>query len=424
MKKMSAAFLLRPLEPGYFGKPVSFSAGESHYGQSEFPPGPMTFQGIVRSHLLHCVTSPRLDLDDWSKSARDERERLVGGPDHLPDGWQLKGPYPACETAVEDRTGDGEFPEMFVAPWVSAPRFLMKSNRGPCPLHARPVMSSHPGLNDMASERNGPEAPMLLGRPEAGATESLAGWIGPENLYFALAGEGNASWNEDQFSGDYRSLPPFVFEEFQPGVAIDPKTGSSKFGMLYALESLRFKTGSGLAGWFSGNVDDRIPTAALEKGSAGIGRKRRIAAFEKLDRCHPAWEKTMNGEHIPSQIEEDTFFWVTTLTPVRLANPCKPDIRVASLPEVKIVVRGALIGHPVTIGGYRMATGTNRPNRQYVPPGSSWLIQIAGGDDETRGRALKMLNNSHAFGPAEEAGFGFGHIVVGIGPDSRKGETP
>jgi CRISPR-associated protein (Cas_Cmr3) len=414
MKTIEKSFLLKPIEPLYFGGPSSFGAGEQHVGQSEFPPTPFAFQGLVRSHILRFVEKPALDLNDWSVKARNERKELVGEPDSLPEGWQIQGPYP---TFMKKEKNEFNMDDFFAAPWVPAPRFLL--DHDPNPLHARPMITPHLGINDLCT---GPikKNLLLLGRPEKNALSPIKGWIGPENLLFALAGEGMQTWRPEKHNEE---LPPFIKNEFQPGVAIDPDTSTAIPGKLYTLKTLRFDKNAGLAGWFKGSIDKRVPFDLFETGVVGAGRKGRIALFEKTENFHPDWAKVISGKHLPDTVDENDSFWLLTITPVRLQYPAEPDLKNYLPPDITIVIRGALTGSPAIIGGYQMATGHSRFNRKYLPAGSAWLFQLRGGDPQQRARFLLKLNNAHLLGPSEEAKFGFGHTFVGIGPQIKEIES-
>ena len=406
MSRIERLFLIRPLEPLYFGPPRSFSAGENHYSVSQFPPSPFAFQGLIRSHLLRSVSDPPLDLNDWSKPAVLEREKIVGRPSGLPSDWQIKGPLPA-NVSSDSRTSGLD--ASIAAPWVPAPGFLMGESGQP--EFARPVRSTHEGMNDLDN------AFVLLGRPELGLLSSIGGWIGPNNLLYALSGGKKGKWDPDEYADPY---PPFIRSEFQPGVAIDSDAGSSVHGMLYALESLRFGHGTGLLGWFSGSIDERIPLDAFERGIVGAGRKGRIAFMEKVESLHPAWQQILEGTHLPHRVEESACFWLVALTPARMSNHLHPEIKTDLSPGIRVIFKGAVRRGSVTLGGYQMATGKSRSNRHYFPAGSVWLFQLKGGDPETRATALRLLNDSAALGSGGETSFGFGHTLVGIGPDEKE----
>jgi CRISPR-associated protein Cmr3 len=279
------------------------------------------------------------------------------------------------------------------------------------------VISTHPGLNDL-NVNEAREPFLLCGRPEVEAVDkSLGGWIGPANLYFALVGEEQASWQPEQH---HPNLPPFVEREHQPGLAIEPGTGTARFGLLYSLESLRFKGDAGLLGSFRGWLHERLSITALESATGNAGRKGRLVRFLGVERFHPAWEKLIEGKHLPAEVSESATFWLLAVTPVRLTDSCIPQVRFTAPWGVSYHVLAALTGHPITLGGYRMATGKSRPNRLYIPAGSAWLIRLEGGNPQDRSWFLRQLNNANSLGPGEEAAFGFGHTLVGLGPAATK----
>ncbi len=387
-------FLVEPIETVVFGQPRSFIAGEAHRTKSDFPPSPFAFQGLVRSQLLRGAV-PLLDLDDWSDAARAERAALVGGPDALPQGWQLKGPYPA--RWVRDEEG-----EFCIEPWVPAPRFLLR--HGNSAIHLREVRSTHPGLDDLGADRP------LYGRPGLGNLELLGGWVGPEILRFALAGERRVEsrpvW---QWAA---GLPPFVHNELQPGLALDRCSATARHGLLYFLGALRFEERSGLFGSLRATLDSRLRPEAIESGLGAAGRKGRAVRFHAVERLHPTWERIVSGDHLPEEPDDGACFWLLTLTPV----PGTAQLRLAPPPGVHCEVVAKLAGPPRVLGGYRMDTARARPNQHYFPAGSAWLFQVTGGTSADRRACIHQLHDAHPFGPPEQATFGFGHTLVGIGP--------
>ncbi|MBF0369875.1 MAG: hypothetical protein HQL52_10490 [Magnetococcales bacterium] len=400
-------FFIQPIEPLYFGQARSFSAGESHSGRSQFPPTPFTFQGLVRSHLLRSVTNPVLNLDDWSKTAKAEREKLIGPPGKLPETWQLQGPYPAQKVHIS-----GESRE-WLAPWVPAPRFMLQSSQENRPEPARIISSSHPGLDD-----RGEDKPLSLGRPDRPDAKPLHGWIGPDNLALALDPKGNHRWDPDQ---QRAQRPPFVHEEVRPGIQIDSQTGTVSPGMLYTLNTLRFDSKSGFVGSFSGLLDHhRIKPHPLIQGVGGMGNRNRVVQFEKPAPFHPSWQRIFSGQHLPRQVEKNHTFWLLTLNPVRLQDLNHPLTEDALSPQVRIRFLGAMLGKLQVLGGFYMSKAQSHANRQFVPAGSAWLFRLEGGEDRERREVLQQLNDAHLIGDPQEQAFGFGHTVVGIGPTSWK----
>lgn len=401
-RTIDTALFLRPLETQFYGRPRSFNAGESHHAESEFPPSPQAFQGLIRSQLLRAVKPP-LDLDDWSERARDQRSVLVGEPGRLPEGWQIAGPLPARRIGVELEAG---WPEERIEPWVAAPRFLLQGRAGG-PVAAEPIASTHPALSDLG------EDVAWLGRPRSGADcKPLSGWIGPDNLRRALAGASPETWDPRQHR---RGLPPFVRKEAQPGIALDRDRNTARDAMLYRLDALRFEAGGGWYGRFSGALDERITDHALTDGAANAGRKGRVVAFEPAPEPVEAWRSVCRGEHL-KDTDPGGAFWLLLLSPVHLADPRRPALHVTLPGGVRPVFRAALTGPPVVIGGYAMVGSRPRPNLAYVPAGSAWLFGLEGGSADQRRAVLAILNDGHVLGDPEAARFGFGHTLVGIGP--------
>jgi hypothetical protein len=394
-------FFVEPAETLMFGQPRSFAAGEGHHSRSVFPPSPFTFQGLIRTRLLHGAR-PAIDLE--ASASREEIASLIGPPDHLPRGWQITGPYPAQRRRGENND------DVWIEPWVPAPRFLLRTERGEI-LPARPTSRAHTSLSDLG------ENPVLFGRPEKGAFRALSGWVAPAALKQALTladHEGALAWAEGQWT--HEALPPFVCQEFQPGLAIDRGRATASHGLLYFLEALRFSTGSGLLGGFSASLPDRLDARALEEGADLFGRKGRLVSFHEADGLDPDWENIMAGRHLPEEVSEEDCFWLVALTPVRLENALRLSPREALPGGVRLETLAALTAPPLALGGFSLAESRARPNRLYVPAGSTWAVRLAGADPAARAAALRVLNNRHPFGDAEEAAMGFGHMVAGRGP--------
>lgn len=393
---VDSRFLIRPLEAVYFGRPRPFSAGEAHHGSSEFPPSGYTFQGMVRSQLLRSA-QPALDLD--SPASQPICHDLVGGPDALPKDWQLTGPWPARAVQVEGAE--------YLEPWLPTPLFLLGKRGQRC--RARPVPGDeHPALGDRDIT--------LLGRPDLGLMKPLKGWVDSANLAFALAGKGD--WHAD---GYRRHLPPFFHREQRPGLALDGDT--ARHGMLYFLDGLRCHDPqggrAGLYGRLQGSWDQRLPDKALAASLGGAGKRERPAAFEPALPWRPEFEDLLLGNHLPQQVDDESAqFWLVTLTPAAVKDAMKP-LNLAT-GEVRFKVLGMLSDVPQTFGGFRFADATSRPNRAYLPAGTCWLFSLSGGNPQQRGQILRQLNHAHPLGDSTEARFGFGHTLVGLGPQTEE----
>lgn len=405
-------FLLRPLDWVSFGEPRPSAASESHHRGTALPPTPTAFQGVIRTALLRAAG---LDLADRSPRAQAERDALVGGQDHLPSGWQIRGPFVA----------DVDQERAMVVPWVRCPRFLLRADKtDKRPTLARFIAPPRLGegegpaiLNDLSPTR----APHVLGDPRA--TDPFEGWLSPGGLRKALSGNIEA-WSGADHADKF---PPFVCQERLPGLQVDPKTWTAEDGMLFFSNVIRFKGRAGIAGWLTGVLPSAIPDDALRRGDlAACGWRSRPAALEALpDRVDPDWQHVMDGGHLPKEVEEQDTFFLVALTPV----PCTRDPSLAAierdlvanvaLPDgVRLRVLAMMTGKPIVIGGLSAATRRTRPNQSFWDAGSAFLITLRGGDAALRARALQRLNNTHALGARGGAGlgaFGYGHTLVGIG---------
>ena len=421
-------FWLRPLDPLFFGPPQSFLAGEAHHARSAFPPSPWTLQGIVRTHLLK---SAQQDLDfslaDRSQAARRERAALVGAPDALPAGWQLRSPVPVEEREVDD--------EPCLHAWFPVPRFLFRrSDRGDGPPVRAQVLidESSDSPWDLADDRTASWADrgdtVIVGPPpDAGEPTPLQGWVDANNLRWALTGQGN--WSPQ---GHDENLPPFVRRERQVGVAIDDQVGTAQDRMLYTLERLRFRDRSGL--WSSLDIDrvhGGLHPDRLRNGIAHAGRRIRPVELAPAPEKGRAWQALERPDESLTRLAGDDSdrkvrVWLYLASPAYIAaEQDRPRIRfeVGAGSGVTVRVRAAILGAPELHGGFSMASGASRGNQMLVPAGSVWLIEIEGGQPAERVRVLRALHGDYPLADPrndpearEHAAFGFGRTFVGIGP--------
>lgn len=408
------SLLIEPLEAVAFAPPKSNSAGESHHIQSSFPPSPRTVQGILRTALLDGADPPV----DLSGSAAGKREiaELVGPPHALPDGWQLRGPFPAHPVPFPRPAGwtdDEAEAEWVLAPWVPAPRILMaRGKRNPAP----PVFvhdlgeATHRVLSDLGDQTQTP----AFGRPDLGGGRTLTGWIGPTALRRVVeANRGDDVLFDGCCDQVNRPWPPFVYRETHPGLAIDRATGTAQDNALYFTHALRFTPGSGFYEEFAGVLPSRLRDRALSDGAGQIGRKGRLARLVAAPRMHPDWDAVMEGAHLPEEVADRDEFWLLALTPVFLTDPRTPALHDLPGGRVTVTIRAALTGKLETVGGFDLASGRPRPNRRLVPAGSAWRIRLSGGTARDRAATLRALHNHHPLGDRAEAAMGFGHTLIG-----------
>lgn len=429
-------FWLQPLDTLYFGPPNASTAGESHTGESLFPSPISAFQGMIRTKLLTSATES-LDLSGHSQG---RIEALIGTPERLPEGWQLEGPFPVAWRSTSD---EDEHAPPVAQPWIPMPRFLLgKAHEVP---QAARVLDDWSGsldtqrsLNDLSTRFGGNgqvgSVPWLLGlaHPPKAKVKPLEGWLSVDNLHWALTGEGQ--WQQEGFGAP---LPPFVKYERRAGVAIDPEKGSAVDQMLFFQKTLRFATGSGLAGWLEAPLNPPLRAEGLQEGSGRAGKATRLVSFDPLgDRMHPlspVWRSLESGKHLlPERIESvlqktrsqasphaspqaSLYAWLVLISPVHLPTDelLFPRLRLPDTP-VQVHVRGALLGDMISEGGYFSVEKKVRPNRPRVPGGSCWLLELRGGDASSYSTVLSALNAHHPLGDVQEGRMGYGLTLVGL----------
>jgi CRISPR type III-B/RAMP module-associated protein Cmr3 len=403
--------LLRPIDWVAFGPPRPSSAGETYHRATELPT-PTAFQGVLRTALLAAAGD---DFSDRSPAAQRDRDALVGGPGALPPGWQLRGPF--FTYVVQGDRG------VVAEPWLPAPRYLLRASSGPVfarLLRSPPVENGPAALNDASS---GAE-PLLLADPALNAVEPLGGWLSPRGLRWALSREADRGpWR----GGDHcaRTLPPFVKRQQLAGIEVDVETGTAKDGMLFSAGVLRFRTSSGLAGWLSASLPPGIPADALARGDlATCGWRSRPVVLDALPPIDPDFEHVIQGGHLPGDATEAQGFFLVALTPAPCAvGQSSIDAVERSITgysrwpaAVEVRVLASMTGVPHVIGGLETVSRRPRPNRSYWEAGSAWIFVLRGGTPATRAEALRVLNDAHILG-GKEASFGYGHTLVGVGPE-------
>lgn len=414
------AFFVTSDEALYFGGPRAQVAGEAHHGETLFPPMPTSFQGAVRTRLLHDL---RVDLSPGAE-LKARVEAAVGPPLKLKEGWSIDGPWVA---GVVDQGG-----ALTTEVWVPAPLCAAKLAdivyRGPSDLRAPPPEGAT--LRWLGAGRP-PDlllddgAPPQLPIGPAGAEEP-AGWLRDADLLELLT-SGNLRRAP-------RSHPPFVAPETRVGLALDGESRTAKAAMLYFRQTRRFSgvpAGDGspryAAGGFAATLrsDTALPARAgggdvLSGGTLALGRRSRPLAVRPLPAFSEAWRQIVGGGHLPSPSVEDypdgVEAWMILASPVfldgspQLGSPTAPVV--AALYDCRVEVLAAVLGAPIVVGGLDATTGAPKPNRPFLPAGSAWRIRVTGPTPAARHGALLALHHQTTLGAAGDRSFGCGRTWI------------
>lgn len=380
-----------PTGPVYFGDGRPTTAGETDHGQGRFPPTPRTAQGLVRTALLRSVAGLR--LGKGVDSARVAS--LVGPPERLPDGWQVAGPWMARWEAEED-DGLGE-----VEPWLAVPRYLAEKDGKLEAVSVRPLGDRF--MSDLA----GMSLALVGGEP-------VGGYLGATDIADLLGG------TLPQAGDVARPYPSFVRDESRVGLVIQPRREVAEEGMLYTLGYRRMADHAGLVVRFRGEVDPAVDPHALTRGTAPIGGKNRLARLRPVAGWSRAFERALQGDHLPDEPHDGARFWLWCTTPACVDVPWRPALDPSSRGEARIEVLAARVGRPDPIGGFSLAAGRGQSVRSCVPPGSSWLVSVSGGTPRQRGELLRALHDGFPLGPDPALrAMGFGHTLVSRIPVTR-----
>lgn len=399
---------MRPLEWVHVGPPSSAPAGEAHHTKSLFPPPASTWQGALRTALLRAVSGLNLS----PSTDKSTITNLVGPPDKLPIGWQMDGPWPAGPS------------KLGLMPWLPVPAWLLSESEDDDHKQTRHELAT-------MAEPDEPEVDWLSGGPSGSDPQDwrpwssrrllrptpAQGWLSVADLLRLLAGHPDGL--------TVKELPPFVHRDVRPGVAVKPD-GSPRSGMLYFLEAHRFDDEAGLLGGVQGPLHPDLPSDALHRGTAVLGRKHRQLTLQAPPPLDPAWELFTAGAHLPDQLPDGARVWVGLSTPAFLdkeADRQQPPLETESSRQagVTFTAKATLLGKELVRGGLRVyGRGDPQilPNRPWLPAGSGWLVQVQGGDPASRAAAVRSLHHRCLLGPPELRAFGAGRLLVGLDPSS------
>lgn len=413
MRLMS--MLLRPLDAVHWGPPQTNEAGETHYVRTVFPPSPRTIQGVIRTRLLEGA-DPRVDL-----GPRADKHRiagLVGKPEQLPEGWQIRGPFPVDRPPDEPDIG---------VPYFRLPPFFgvhkAKDDRRKVTVfgRAREIRSDHPCQMDGVTKED--ERPWLVGHPGAKKSKGGAFWV--DGRSFSKLMLNQVVFGLDPDIHGWEHLPPFAKTERQVGIRIDEETGTAEDEMLYTLEKVRFRSTSGL--WCSLEADLQSPLRAssLAEGVVSMGRK---AALVEMTAA-PMWPREVaryfDGawirDWVNGQMEDQPLtLWAVLLTPGRLEDAgswLRLDRKIRVPAGMTLVERAAWISDARTIGGFNMLHRKPVENQTYADAGSAWVVQLVGGTAGERRAVMEQIHNRTLVGDNNETAMGFGHLVLGPAGD-------
>jgi len=366
---------LEPVDVWLFRDGRPFSAGTEHSAETVFPPPPTVVQGALRSHHL---AVKGVDLAD-----RDAVRNLVGDAEQGPPGFRVRGPF------VATRAGSA------VRLWFPRPSDCIRREGRILALTPQP-----PREGWCASVPA--ELPQWLVPPDQPTKEDEADfWMSIERLQEYLDTGSCPDLDATNHPGDPAKdgvvrREALFSRERRIGIALNGDTRTVRMGLLYEVEFARLARGCGLY----------VEAEGLEgwpaRGVLRLGGESRGAVFEQVEPC--PWPE------VPDPLPER--FKLYFATPARFERGWLPRTWSAFL-EGDVELVACALQRYVTIGGFDLSRGEEKPARRFVPAGSVYFFR---GRGPCRLRWQGRQDGGRAWVPAvtdDGAAFGFGQVLVG-----------
>ena len=383
---------LRPLDTLFFRGPLPFTAGETVFLPSEFPPSPQTIQGMVRTALLeaHGIDFDRFALDDFTAPACSlctdaavcQVPGIVGQPGSDLGTLDLRGPY-----LIHHDT------RLYPAPddlrWQHG--IITRSAPGPA-------------IQCDAGRVRLPEA--------QGGT--MSEWITESGLITYLAG---ATPPSDQFKATHSLLTP----EPRVGLALDVATRAAREGMLYSIAPVRLRDGVSLGVRVTGAREPLLMQVPATCRLGGEGRIVEVTPHQESSLPVPPT--------VEASLRATGRFRLLLLQPADFAGSWLPAGFTATEIDETTCWRGTLDGvalrivvscggPPIAIGGWDMVKREAKALRWCVPAGTVYYCELETGSDVQR-----VLQQFHDRKLGANAPMGFGHVVIGAWPALEGGDA-
>lgn len=405
---------IEPFDVLMFRDSKPFSAGESFRAHSVFPPTSYPFIGAFRSQILADIL-PKIgaDFTDFGHALRSSPSQnmadLISVIGTSNDYGQLRfrGPFPALLTK------DG-----FAHLYFRMPYDLGATGR------LNPIGHSSLTYETNLCIDNQP-APRIWSRQPLGKVPQEA-FLSETGLVLYLKGE---------VPTEGEMAHGLAQREERAGIALDPATCTAKQGLFYIAEMLRLGSGypdreigfafeiQGLSALHSFSFPKAAPIKLGGEGRIAFYRIVDIDPFSSLETC---------GKELAKEIEDKGQFKLYLASPAIFARGWLPDCLNQAGPEegwelqlddnrsIRVELTAAVIGKPLSVGGWDLAKRAPKPMLKAVPAGSTYCFKIKG---DVKGIGAKLIETFHgtcqiqslitgnysSFGQA-----GFGLTFVGV----------
>jgi len=392
--KSSIWVRIEPFDVLMFRDSKPFSAGESFRARSVFPPTSYPFIGAFRSQILADIlpkigasfTTFKQALESTPSPNLSDLISIVGTSDNYGQ-LSFRGPFPALLT--EDNFKHLYFP----VPYDLGIRSRLSPVGG-----ALLTYETSPCVDKQQAPRIWSRQPLGKTLPEAFLTD-----IG---LIHYLKGE--APTEEEMVHG-------LAQREERAGIALDSATRAAKQGLFYMTEMLRLGSGypdreigfafkiQGLTA-FRGSGDIRLqPFSFPESAPIKLGGEGRAASYQVVD-ADPFFTLEKCGEGIANKIDEQGQFKLYLASPAVFAGGWLPDclkqdgseegwkLRLDDNQSIQVDLIAAVMGKPLSIGGWDLAKREPKPMIKAAPAGSTYFFKIK---EHSNGVGEKLIEAFH-----------------------------
>jgi len=346
---------IEPVDVWMFRDSKPFTAQESFYARSLFPPQPGTMQGVIRSHY-YALTG-----------------QIIGSSTDM-GGLRLIGLFVARRDKNER-----------VTVYVRAPLDLLaRAGEGGKPTTGRRLLAAK--QMKFKTDLDDHWRPLIVAEREKGATAQKA-----DDAEYWMDEAALTAYLSDPLAPVELVKASQLYErEERVGLALDVKRRANQSGYFYRASFIRPCSDVGLLV----GIDYRQPLFT-GSGALNIGGESRSGLYQVLD-----------GYEFPKRMASSGRLKIVLLTPAYFSDGWRPaggDWSPWLGPKARLI--SAAIGKPQAFSGWDLQRNQPKPLRHFVPAGSVYLFEDA-----------DVPSISFTETPTGEADFGamgYGAVAVG-----------
>ncbi|MEM2001016.1 MAG: type III-B CRISPR module-associated protein Cmr3 [Candidatus Methanomethylicaceae archaeon] len=369
--------MIEPLDVLLFRDSKPFTAGESFWARSVFPPSPLPFLGAIRSAILaEFLAHEGLTFSQYHEAVKAREQGHAVGNEYLQDIIErmgdsssfgrlcFKGPF-LCKKQPDK-----------IEPYFPMPLDLLVTKRGhSVPLYRRgspwkPIVTIAPNLSPLLSSEEG-EAP----KGRVFDSKSLLDYLRGSTRLLSTA----------KTSDLWRS-------ELRVGIELGTQR-TAEVGKFYTIEFTRLKdkdkdkAQAGILIGIQGHEQLSVQGHEVkfpETGCLSLGGERRAAFYQSLKDAQLAqgFRDVIAGTGIMETLKGKCEFKLYLLTPAIFSQGWLPDFLresdgefVGQLGTLTFKLVAAAVGKAISIGGWDLVHKRPKPMRRAVPAGSVYFFE-------------------------------------------------